>query len=280
MAEEALSHWLVVVLFGPAPADLWSFLLEVQASGIQLALVDNTPEPQPPWPNQSGGCWLHQANRGGLAGGFNAGVRAAIAAGAAWITLLDQDSRIDPKRLPVLCQAWQRWPQQRLLVGPQIINQADGQRHGRSQPRDLDYDSTRLLISSGTTFRSCDWPQLGAFKETLFIDFLDHAWCFRAQSLGFQLLQDRRVVLRQVFGAPHPNRFCRRLGMQLYSPTRHYYGLRNLRWLVRQPEVPRDLKIKEVAKMLLKPWLWLLLEPQRRANARAIIRALLDPLPQ
>jgi hypothetical protein len=40
------------------------------------------------------------------------------------------------------------------------------------------------------------------------------------------------------------------------------------------------LKIKEVAKMLLKPWLWLLLEPQRRANARAIIRALLDPLPQ
>ena len=31
--------------------------------------------------------------------------------------------------------------------------------------------------------------------------------------------------------------------------------------------------------MLFKPWLWLLFEPQRRANAKAIVAALLAPLP-
>ncbi len=32
--------------------------------------------------------------------------------------------------------------------------------------------------------------------------------------------------------------------------------------------------------MLFKPWLWLLCEPQRRANLGAIRRGLCDPLPQ
>jgi len=52
-----------------------------------------------------------------------------------------------------------------------------------------------------------------------------------------------------------------------------------LRWLCRQPSVPIDLKVKEVLKMVLKPWLWLLCEPQRRANLWAILEGLWDPLP-
>ncbi len=67
--------------------------------------------------------------------------------------------------------------------------------------------------------------------------------------------------------------------MRLYSPSRHFYGLRNLRWLCLQPYVPLDLKLKEVFKMLFKPYLWLLFEPRRRANLRAIFMALLARLP-
>jgi non-ribosomal peptide synthetase component F len=43
--------------------------------------------------------------------------------------------------------------------------------------------------------------------------------------------------------------------------------------------VPLDLKLKELLKMLFKPWLWLLLEPKREANLKAIVRGLLAPLP-
>ena len=280
MPESEATAWVVLVLYGPLPEDLWRFAAVLQQQGLHLALVDNNPAPLPPWPGLRAGLWLHQANRGGLAGGFNAGVQAALAAGADWITLLDQDSRLEPAGLALLRQAWQRWPEQRWLVGPVIVDQATGVRHGRWQARDGDYDSTRLLISSGTTFRAADWSLLGMLDEELWIDFLDHAWCFRAQSRGFQLLQDRRVPLLQAFGEPHPSPLCRRLGMQLYSPFRHYTSLRNLRWLVLQPQIPLDLKLKELLKMLFKPWLWLLCEPQRRANLGAIRRGLCDPLPQ
>lgn len=251
-----------------------------QALGL-VVLVDNNPQAdQRLNALEAGGIRVvRQGNRGGLAGGFNAGIHTAIEAGVQWVTLLDQDSAVDPLGLVRLREAWQRCPDPLLLVGPAIrdLDAAAECVQGLSGPDP--YAQPRLLISSGTTFRSCDWDRLGPFHTELFIDFLDHIWCFRAAARGFLLLQDRRVVLEQRFGAPHPQRLCRWLGMKHYSPLRHYYGLRNLRWLCRQPEVPLDLKAKEVLKMLVKPWLWLLFEPQRRANGRAICAGLADPLP-
>jgi rhamnosyltransferase len=164
-------------------------------------------------------------------------------------------------------------------VGPGIWDVQRRQRHGRWRRSADGLDSTRLLISSGTTFRSDDWPELGTMHEDLWIDFVDHAWCFRAQVRGFFLVQHPAVKLYQQFGSVHPYSLCRWLGMQFYSPERHYFALRNLRWLCRQPFVPLDLKSKEVLKMLLKPWLWLLFEPDRCANLKAIVRGLKAPLP-
>jgi len=278
-APTAGHAWVVTVLYGPTPGDLWSFLCGLQASGFCLVVVDNNLSPRPPWPGLASGCWLHNANTGGLAGGFNRGVEAALREGARWITLFDQDSRLDPAHLLRLREVWHRWPEVPTLVGPLVIDLQTGRRHGRVAEVDADYDRTRLLISSGTTFQARDWAVLGPLHTELFIDYVDHAWCFRAQSRGFQLLQDRRVRLCQRFGEPHPNALCRRIGLRLYSPTRHYYSLRNLRWLLLQAAVPLDLKLKEVVKMLLKPWVWLLVDPHRRANLAAIWRGLTDPLP-
>ncbi len=251
-----------------------------QALGL-VVLVDNNPLADSRIMALEGGGIrvVHRANRGGLAGGFNAGIRAAIAAGAQWVTLLDQDSAIDPLSLLRLREAWQLLPDRLLLVGPSIRDLDGAAAPVLDVSAGDPYDRPRLLISSGTTFRSRDWDRLGPFHTELFIDFLDHIWCFRAAARGCLLLQDRRVELAQRFGAPHPQPLCRWLGMKLYSPQRHYYGLRNLRWLCRQPEVPLDLKVKEVLKMLVKPWLWLLFEPRRPANARAICAGLTDPLP-
>jgi rhamnosyltransferase len=227
----------------------------------------------------AGGAVVGNRNRGGLAGGFNAGIDRACGAGAAWITLLDQDSDLAPEAFERLRQPLQHWPHRRLMVGPVVRDLDSDAVQGRSSAWEEGYLRTRLLISAGTTFRASDWPILGPFHEGLFIDFLDHAWCFRAGTRGFTLLQDPRVVLDQRFGGFHPHPLCRWLGMHLYSPLRHYYGLRNLRWLCLQPEVPLDLKIKEVTKMLVKPWLWLLCEPGRLANLRSIWAGLTAPLP-
>lgn len=256
------------------------YLQSLLAEGLLVVLVDNNPEADACTVSPVPGCQqLLNFNSGGIAGGLNRGVAFARQNQAEWITLLDQDSRIEASQIRRLSEPLAALPCQRIVIGPSIWDQQTQRRHGRWQPSAHGLDATRLLISSGTTFRAADWLDLGCFYEELCIDFVDHAWCFRAQARGFKLYQHPDVGLRQYFGMVHPNRLCRRLGMRLYSPQRHFYGLRNLRWLCLQGYVPFDLKLKEISKMMLKPFLWLLFEPQRAANFRAISQALIAKLP-
>jgi rhamnosyltransferase len=274
------SHAVVIPLFGTLSTDFTDYLHALVDQSLLVVLVDNNPQCLPTRLKQLTGCeLLVNSNHGGIAGGLNRGIEFALQASISWITLLDQDSRIPVEQIRRLLEPFEAYPERRLMVGPSIWDQQRQVRHGRWLPSSHAFQETRLLISSGTTFQAKDWPQLGSLHDQLHIDFVDHAWCFRAQARGFKLLQHSEVVLKQQFGAVHPNRFCRWLGMQLYSPERHFYGLRNFRWLLLQPYVPFDLKLKEFLKMLFKPWLWLLLEPKRRANLKAIVRGVLAPLP-
>ena len=280
LQAEHRNHAVVIPLFGGVSDDLEAYLHDLVDCGLFVVLVDNNPQ-QLMYRGSSlvNTELVFNGNRGGIAGGLNRGIECALAAGSTWITLLDQDSRIEAEQIMLLVSAWDVYPGQQLMVGPSIWDEQRQERHGRWEESVDGFDTTRLLISSGTTFRSSDWPQLGAMHEGLFIDFVDHAWCFRAQARGFQLLQHAFVRLRQQFGAKHPNALCRFWGMQFYSPERHFYALRNLRWLCLQPYVPLDLKVKELLKMLIKPLLWLMFEPRRLANLNAILSGLMAPLP-
>jgi rhamnosyltransferase len=282
MSIRRADHWVVVPLHGPASVAAATARRALAQAGLTLVLVDNNAEPEPGIAAMAAipGCRvIWNGNRGGIAGGFNRGIAAASAAGAGYVTLLDQDSAIEPESLDRLREPLQAFPHERLLVGPRIWDQRRGRWHQPARRHWRGYPRTRLLISSGTTFAIRHLPLLGPLDEGLFIDFVDHAWCFRAQAAGFVLLQPADATLEQQFGARHPHWLCRRLGLELYSPQRHFCSLRNLRWLLRQGYVPIDLRLKEALKMLVKPWLWLLFEPQRRANARAIVAALRAPLP-
>ena len=267
---------LVIPLYGSFADDLAPCLEAMLKRGLAVIVVDNNPLGAGAGQTLPCTRYVLNENRGGQAGGLNRGVEAAIGLGARWITLLDQDSRLEASDVVRLTEPWTQGFRQRWVVGPTVWDQDRDVRHGRRGGRWGGWHRTRLLISSGTTFQASDWPELGAFDEQLFIDFVDHLWCFRAQARGFQLWQHDDVVMRQCFGQPHPNPVCRYLGMQLYSPLRHYYSLRNLNRLLRHRDVPLDLKLKELIKMLVKPWLWLVFEPSRQANAKAIVAALRD----
>ena len=276
-------HALVIPLFGTCPEGLAHRLESFLNAELGVVLIQNDPGLDlPAWPEELKmlkGCrhvhCLVNQNRGGVAGGFNRGVEWAIDAGAIWITLLDQDSDLHAEDIPRLREPWRVYSDRRLIVGPVIWDGRRQRRHGRRRPELMHgFWRTRLLISSGTTFRAIDWQQIGTMNEWLFVDFVDHAWSFQAQERGFLLLQHHGVRLLQSFGARHPNWLCRALGMELYSPMRHYYSLRNLRWLLRQSSVPIDLRLKEFVKMLVKLWLWLLFEPRRGANFASISKAL------
>jgi rhamnosyltransferase len=127
-----------------------------------------------------------------------------------------------------------------------------------------------FLMTSGTTLRYQDWISIGQYNEQMEIDYLDHEWSARAVAQGYQLKCSQDALLLQTFGSKHPNGICRRLGINLYSPLRHETALRNLIWMLSDPHLPASFKWKESVKMLFKPVFWLLFEPERYNNARAI----------
>lgn len=283
-ASHSTGHALVIPVYGlgaGAEAEQFAGRLRGFLQVVEhLIVIDNNPQPGGALadllgnvPGNGGLQLIHHGNIDGLAGALNTGIEAAIGTGARTITLLDQDSLISPDHLSRLAADLPRAPLSPCLIGPCVWDLDRGTPHTPWPPAQP-FTPTRLLLSSGTTFAAEDWPRLGMFPQHLFIDYLDHYWCFRARTRGFQLYLDGAALLFQSFGEPHPNRLCRRLGMQLYSPLRHYTSLRNLLWLVQQPEVPKDIRLKELTKMLVKPWFWLLFEPHRHRNLAAILAAL------
>jgi GT2 family glycosyltransferase len=153
---------VVIPLYGDPPLDWRSWIASLLAEGFLVVLVENNVEAhadclgsqiQPnQLPESSGLHLLHNNNKGGVAGGFNRGVEHAIGLGAHWVTLLDQDSRLESALLKRLLEPWRHGATQ-LLVGPMILDGRYGQHYvGQPSASLRQFWRSRLLISSGTSF--------------------------------------------------------------------------------------------------------------------------------
>ena len=263
----ANKHALIVPLYGDLEAECLERLSSWFQQGYWVVAVNNNPVGSSV-EGVVANTFVHHHNRQGLAGGFNAGVDIAIENGANCITLLDQDSDISTSSLKNLAEACGPG----IVVGPRIIDKNRVTDHMKTQ------GNVRMLISSGTTFVPGMWSKIGGFRSWMEIDYIDHEWCSRARKLGVKLLSIDNAILIQTFGSHHPNYLAHILGMQLYSPYRRAIALRNLRWLLFQSFVPLDIRLKELIKMIFKPFVWLILEPNRLHCLTVIWLGLTSPL--
>jgi len=263
---------LVIPLYGEVTTACLERLGAYRQQGFWVVAVNNNPS-GPEGLSSVCDAVVHHHNRSGLAGGLNEGVAQALADGAAVITLLDQDSLISSESLRRLAEACGAGgANSPRIVGPCIWDQARQHLHSHPNGR------ARFLITSGTTFAPPVWSHVGPLQSWMEIDYIDHEWCSRAVHRGVELKVLADACLQQTFGCRHPSRLAHQLGLQLYSPYRRAVAIRNLRWLLHQPYVPLDLRLKELIKMLLKPWLWLLLEPNPRRTCWSIWVGLTAPL--
>lgn len=266
-----MRHAIIVPVFGESVENISKRLRGLESRDISIVYVDN---------NQDSSMQLYEdgfnqtvipnRNVGLVAGGFNRGIDFAVGAGAEIITLIDQDTEITRDDIERLGEALVEIGG-RCIIGPEV---ADAWKKNQQKASLQEVSPERILISAGTTFWSRYWEELGRMNENMGIDFVDHVWCSDARAKGFKLYKIRKVVIRQKFGERHMSAVCRILGMQFYRPKRHYYSLRSIGFLVRNENVPLRLKLGEVIRMTIKPWLWLVFEPRRKENAMMVVRGL------
>ena len=109
-------------------------------------------------------------------------------------------------------------------------------------------------------------------KEDYFIDNVDLEWCFRAKSLGFDIVGTDDAVLYHAIGERSENPLVRTGLMAQHNPSRTYYSSRNRTHLYRRSYSPLGWKLRDCIRFLIKAS-WLVVCSQDRRLYWQSIRA-------
>jgi rhamnosyltransferase len=265
MAAQARSVGAVVVYYNPDPGLIQEQLVRLASAGVgAVVIIDNSAAS-----NEVHVAHLAQrfpvfrylllGGNAGLARAQNLGITSLLDT-QAFILLLDQDSLPSPGMLQALLEEATELGNAGVklaTIGPTPINRATGLPYQERVPRPVEYLSngrTRRrgeIISSGSLIPVGAFAAVGLLDEELFIDGVDHEWCWRAGRLhGWVVGMSERTTLSHMLG--EGDRSLLGIRVKVSTPFRTYYQVRNYFILARRNYVPLFWKVSNLVKYLVK----------------------------
>ncbi|MBW8295555.1 hypothetical protein [Sphingopyxis sp.] len=212
----------------------------------------------------------------GLASALNIGIADAFTRGADRVMLLDQDSRpgLDIARwLSEIADDAARDDVHPALIGPTLNDEKAGGVVNFADASVGEYQNVQRLATSGSLIDRSAYEAVGPMWEDLFIDCIDHEWCYRARDKGLAILQATTVTMNHNMGDAGIN-FLGRYKPIHRSPVRHYYIVRNTLWLARLNHVPKAFSLTQVAKLAYRIPVYLVVSSSTRTTALNVGRAI------
>ena len=170
--------------------------------------------------------YQHNGTNEGIAKRLNEAAAIARKKNFHWLLTMDQDSYFEPAALKHYLACVFTYPQlqrvamfglehdERLLTaGDQCV-----------------FTKATLLITSGSLINLNIHDEIGGFDEQLFIDQVDHEFCFRSIINGFEVVKLQNVLMRHAIGNVSQHRSFKSLKQTtraLHSPIRLYFMVRN-----------------------------------------------------
>lgn len=105
-------------------------------------------------------------------------------------------------------------------------------------------------ITSGSLIHLSKFKEIGFFDNNLFIDLVDTEWCLRAQSYGYKIMQNNKVIIQHSLGDRQFKLF--NLRIQIHSPLRLYYYFRNSIYLYSLPHISFNWIFVDIFKNILR----------------------------
>ncbi|KAB2911168.1 MAG: glycosyltransferase family 2 protein [Dechloromonas sp.] len=217
-----------------------------------------------------------QSTNVGLSRALNIGIETAFAAGADRVLLLDQDSRPDASMGEALAEIGNLADREGVrvgLVGPTLRDRKASGAVNAVRTDAGRYQIVPSLSTSGSLIDKQAYRAVGPMWDDLFIDGIDHEWCYRAKFKGFSIVQARDVSMEHDMGDAGVNVFGRYKPIHR-SPVRHYHIVRNILWLARQRQVPKSFSAKEVCKLAYRIPAYIAVSTARGATMSNIFRGI------
>jgi rhamnosyltransferase len=127
------------------------------------------------------------------------------------------------------------------------------------QNKEIKTTTVSHVISSGMFFRTDAFKIIGLFDESLFIDYVDHDWCFRCHMKEKQILQTSDLIIEHKIGNKPRRVFSRKVITP--SGKRIYFYLRNLFFITFFKEYSPQIKRYLLKRYFIQLVKFLLLEP-------------------
>lgn len=201
--------------------------------------------------------YLPLNNNYGIAKAQNLGIKYLKETGIDSILFLDQDSLMETSSVLDLIVHFKRLILKNIKlggVGPQpfngFINKNYNPKLTIGKEFLKDFTETVDLISSGSLIPVKLFEEIGYFEENLFIDGVDHEWCWRSTSKGYRFFKVKSIKLIHHLG--EGDRHILGYPVAIPSPIRTYYQYRNYIRLVQRNYVPFRWKIINFVKYLIK----------------------------
>lgn len=240
---------IVVILYNPDIGHLTNVIKAFSAPEWDLVLVDNSANADERL-NTSLCTYIHCGTNLGIAKAQNIGLEKLFDKGVEYAFLLDQDSQFTPSIANELLRQFIPLEQEAPIaaIGPSIYCQfSDCVDQGVLQKGKKISNSlkeVKQIIASGMLISRRAFERVGGKEEALFIDGVDHEWCWRARAKGMAIYQSLSACMPHRQGDDRV-KVCGVMFKQ-GAPIRLYYQFRNVLILARRSYVPLYWKLRHV----------------------------------
>lgn len=243
---------VVIVLYNPSQEDVAFLVSELAANNVFV--VDNSPRPLM-FDDRLGVKYLYNDRNLGIAEAQNRVLVQVLQGGYDHVVFLDQDSRIGSGYVRSIVSEFIRIDDGSLAaLGPLVVNKDSGERYKPVFHR-YGFDSNSFshrahIISSGSCVSLKALCDIGLMDSSLFIDYVDFEWCWRAAAKGYKCGITASLSITHRVGIREFSFFGYRVVVS--SSQRYFYQYRNYLWLVRKKYVPLQWKIATGVKFALR----------------------------
>ncbi len=168
---------------------------------------------------------LYDSANKGIAKRLNEAARLAISEGYNWLLTMDQDSRFEEGELEnyFLCVEGFLDKDRTTMFG--VEYEEEDENNKTCMPIEKN-----KLITSGSILNLHLFLEVGDFEERLFIDEVDHDYCYRARLMNYLVVRFQNIFLHHSLGTSSRHRSLKSMKFtkrSLHSPQRIYYMTRN-----------------------------------------------------
>jgi len=165
---------------------------------------------------------IHSGSNVGVAQGLNIALDQAYDEGLPWLMTFDQDTSFKEGDMDRFIINLKRIETKKVAIISPLHNEKFIQSNQKNTFVEQEY-----VMTSANVVNVPIAKQLGGYDTNLFIDEVDHEFCFRLKEKGYRVLQDTSIAVNHILGTPYKHRSK----VTLYESSRLYYMIRNYLYL-------------------------------------------------